>query len=97
VNYYPSLPVGGALVCLLGLAISPIMVVTNTLTHETIPQEVRGRIFSSLEAVIHLAFLVFMFIAAYAAKYIDGFWIIITVGAVYFVCGAARIISSRSS
>jgi MFS family permease len=90
VNRYPNLLLGGALVGLLGLTISPIMVTTNTLAHETMAEEIRGRIFSSLEAVIHLAFLVFMFVAAYAAKYIDRFWIIIAVGAVYFICGVAR-------
>lgn len=98
VNQYPNLLLGGALVGLLGLTISPIMVATNTLAHETIPEEVRGRIFSSLEAVIHLAFLVFMFVAAYAAKFIDRFWIIITVGLVYFLCGVVRLVtSSRTS
>ena len=94
VNSHPSLLLGGMLVGFLGLAISPIMVSTNTLVHETMPEEVRGRIFSSLEAVIHLAFLVFMFIAAYAAKFIDRFWIIIAVGLVYFVCGAAKLVTS---
>jgi MFS family permease len=98
VNSHPSILWGGALVGLLGLTISPIMVTTNTLAHETIPEEVRGRIFSSLEAVIHLAFLVFMFVAAFAAKFIDRFWIIIVVGLVYFVSGAAKLVtSSRSS
>ena len=58
----------------LGVSISPIMACTNTLIHETIPEDVRGRIFSSIEAVIHLAFLAFMFLAAYAAKYVDRFW-----------------------
>jgi MFS family permease len=94
VNRYPNLLLGGALVGLLGLTISPIMVTTNTLAHETIPEDVRGRIFSSLEAVIHLAFLVFMFVAAYAAKYIDRFWIIIAVGSVYFICGGVRLVTS---
>ncbi len=98
VNRYPNLLLGCALVGLLGLAISPIMVTTNTLAHETIPEEARGRIFSSLEAVIHLAFLIFMFVAAYAAKFIDRFWIIITVGLVYFICGVVRLFtSSRTS
>ncbi len=94
INRYPNLLLGGMLVGLLGLAISPIMVATNTLAHETMPKEIRGRIFSSLEAVIHLAFLVFMFVAAYAAKYIDRFWIIIAVGLVYFICGAAKLMTS---
>ncbi len=94
VNSHPSLLWGGILVGLLGFTISPIMVTTNTLAHETMPEEIRGRIFSSLEAVIHLAFLVFMFVAAYAAKFIDRFWIIIAVGVIYFICGAARFITS---
>lgn len=98
VDQHPNLLLGGMLVGILGLAISPIMVITNTLAHETIPEAVRGRIFSSLEAVIHLAFLVFMFVAAYAAKYVERSWIIITVGLVYLVCGAVRLTtSSRSS
>lgn len=91
VNHYPNLFVAGMLAGLVGIAVSPIVVTTNTLTHEFIPEEVRGRIFSSLEAVIHLAFLVFMFIAAYAAKFIDRFWILIAVGAVYLACGLAAV------
>lgn len=87
----------GAAVGLLGLAISPIMSAVNTLAHETIPEYARGRIFSSLEAVIHLAFLVFMFVAAYAAKFVDRFWIIIAVGTVYFLCGAAKLVTSSRS
>ncbi|MDD3906196.1 MAG: MFS transporter [Candidatus Omnitrophica bacterium] len=94
VNHHPSIFLGGILIGLLGAAVSPIMLTTNTLAHETMPEEVRGRIFSSLEAVIHLAFLVFMFVAAYAAKFIDRFWIIISVGFVYFICGVVRLITS---
>jgi len=89
VGRYPNLPVAGILACLLGASASPIMSATNTLTHETIPEEMRGRIFSSLEAVIHLAFLVFMFGAAYAARYVDRFWILIICGCVFSVCGIA--------
>jgi general stress protein CsbA len=56
---------------------------------------VRGRIFSSLEAVIHLAFMVFMFVAAYLAKYIDRFWIITLVGTAFLLCGITGLISGR--
>lgn len=89
VNLYPNLLLAGILAALLGAAVSPIMSSTTTLTHETIPEEARGRIFSSLEAVIHLAFLIFMFVAAYAAKYIDREWILIASGAVFMMCGLA--------
>jgi len=100
IKLYPNIFLAGVLSGLLGMAVSPIMVSTNTLTHETIPQEARGRIFSSLEAVIHLAFLVFMFVAAYAAKFIDRFWILIAVGAIFTaggIWGIARVSSKRTA
>lgn len=87
VRRYPNILVSGILSGLIGMAASPIMASLNTLTHETMPEEARGRTFSSLEAVIHLAFLAFMFLAAYAAKYTDRFWILIAVGAIFALCG----------
>lgn len=92
VNKFPNLLLAGAMAALLGISASPIMVSANTLTHETIPHEVRGRVFSSLEVVIHLAFLVFMFIAAYAAKYFDRSWVLLLTGAVFYVSGAVGLV-----
>lgn len=92
VRKYPNIIASGLLSGLIGIAVSPIMTSVNTLTHETMPEEARGRTFSSLEAVIHLAFLIFMFVAAYGANYVDRFWILIAVGAIFSVCGLAGII-----
>lgn len=92
VDRYPNLFTAGIISGLLGAAASPIMVSANTLTHETIPEEVRGRVFSSLEVVIHLAFLIAMFIAAYAAKHVNRSWIIICAGALFYVCGMAGLV-----
>ncbi len=93
VNGYPNIFLAGFITGLLGIAISPIMIAINTLTHETIPEDARGRIFSSLEGVIHLAFLVFMFVAAYAAEFVGRFWILFTVGAIFALCGIAGTLS----
>jgi len=95
VKRYPNLLVAGLFSGLLGVAIGPVMMSTNTLTHETIPEDVRGRIFSSLEAVIHLAFLLFMFIAAYAAKVVDRFWILVAVGVLFAASGLAGLLLER--
>jgi DHA3 family macrolide efflux protein-like MFS transporter len=96
VRKYPNIIVSGFLAGLMGMAASPIMVSVNTMTHETMPEEARGRTFSSLEAVIHLAFLAFMFLAAYAAKYVERFWILIAVGVAFVFCGFIGIILKRS-
>jgi MFS family permease len=95
VNSFPNVYLAGLLAGLVGLAVSPMMASLNTLTHETIRDDVRGRIFSSLEAVIHLAFMAFMFIAAYLAKYVDRFWIIVGVGTAFLLCGIAGMVSGR--
>lgn len=96
VKRYPNILVSGILSGLMGMSASPIMVSVNTMTHETMPEEARGRTFSSLEAVIHLAFLIFMFLAAYAAKYMERFWILTAVGAIFIFCGFAGIVSKEN-
>ncbi len=96
VRRYPNILVSGLLAGLMGMAASPIMISVNTMTHETMPEEARGRTFSSLEAVIHLAFLVFMFLAAYAAKYVERFWILMAVGAIFVLCGFVGIILKKN-
>lgn len=88
ISAYPNLLAGGMLAAFLGMTVSPIMTCANTLTHESIPGEARGRIFSSLEAVIHLAFLAAMFTSAYLAQVIDRFWILVTVGGMFAFGGA---------
>jgi len=94
VDRFPNILVAGILSALIGMCVSPIMVSTNTLTHETIPHEARGRIFSSLEAVIHLAFLIFMFLAAAAARYVERSWILVITGVIFAGAGLAGILMS---
>ena len=64
----------------LGILSSPIVVAVNTLIHKESDNNFWGRIFSSLEIVIHLAFIIFMFLASYLAEKISPFTIIISVG-----------------
>ena len=70
----PLLLIGGILIMLVGMAAAPILTCANTLIHLSVPDEVRGRIFSSMEAVVHLAFLIFMFLTAYLTKIISNFY-----------------------
>jgi MFS family permease len=41
-----------------GLALSPILIAMDTMLHESVPEEVRGRVFSVREWILHLAFAV---------------------------------------
>lgn len=85
--YFPMYRVAGALSLFIGMVVSPIIVSVNTLLHETIPNQMRGRIFSSQEIVIHLAFLVFMFLTSILAEYVDGAWILAGCGIIFSLIG----------
>ncbi len=83
----PIFLVAGALIMLVGASAAPILTCTNTLIHTLVPDEVRGRIFSSMEAVMHLAFLIFMFLTAILAKYLANSTILFTSGIVFAFVG----------
>lgn len=77
---------------LLGLVISPIIVIANTLVHQASSEQMRGKVFSSIEIVCHLAFIIFMIISAKLAEYVHQFWILISVGAIIFLFSIFNII-----
>lgn len=71
----------------LGLSISPIMIASNTLVHELTDANMRGKIFTALEIVVHFAFLIFMFIASSLAEYFGQFSVLISVGVFVIMVG----------
>lgn len=86
---FPKYKIVGLLSVFVGMVLSPVIVSINTLIHETIPDEMRGRIFSSQEIVIHLGFLIFMLATSILAEYVDRMWILAGCGAVFSLIGAA--------
>lgn len=83
----PSFFTASALAVVLGLTISPIMIACNTLTHQASESEMRGKVFSSLEVVIHLAFLIWMFLGAFIADKVGPVKMLFAVGAALIVTG----------
>ncbi len=84
------------LVCLfsfiLGGLISPIVIGVNSLIHKKSEDNFWGRIFSSLEIVMHFSFLIFMFITSLLAEIYSAFSIIILVGIIgTFISGLTLI------
>ena len=53
----------------LGLVLAPVMTATNTLIHDISSKEMLGKVFSSVEVVMHLAFLLFMFLGSSLAEF----------------------------
>lgn len=70
---------------ILGIICAPMIIAINGLLHTKSKNEFWGRIFSSLEMVIHFAFLIFMFITSYLAEFFTPFTVIFCVGIIVFL------------
>ncbi|MDD5680318.1 MAG: MFS transporter [Candidatus Omnitrophica bacterium] len=94
-RFTPHFLTSGIIMLLIGIAVGPIIVFLNTMVHETMPQDTRGRTFSSLEVVIHLAFLIFMFAAAIFAEQVGKIWVLVFCGVFFSVWGLVGLIKRR--
>jgi MFS family permease len=86
-NMFTNFIVASIIAVFFGAAISPIIISSNTIVHELIPEDAHGKVFSSLEAVMHLAYLIFMFVSAILAEIIGSFNILLIVGIVFVIVG----------
>jgi MFS family permease len=95
INRYPYFLVAAALAFLLGFLIAPIMIASNTIIHNASDKEMRGKIFSSLEIVMHLGFLLFMFISSFIAERFPEVYILVIVGCIFSILGIVNLIYQR--
>jgi MFS family permease len=89
VNWTGSFWIAAVFAAGLGFSASPLIVLSNTLINEAIPSEVEGKVFSSLDLVIHLPLLVFMFITAQMAEHVSKTGIMTVVGFCLALLGIA--------
>lgn len=87
ISWTESFPVAAITSIILGITISPIIIGVQTLIHEIVPEKLRGRIFSSLEIIIHFAFVVFMIISSLIADIIAPMWVLIWAGVLLVILG----------
>jgi MFS family permease len=84
-----------ALSFLIGFLTSPILIASNTIVHKASDNDMRGRIFSSLEIVMHLGFLIFMYISSILAERFSQAAILSSIGCVFCVLGVASLFFYR--
>jgi len=97
ISYYPDFSIAALLALLLGMVIAPIMIASNTIIHNASDQQMMGKIFSSLEIVMHLAFLVFMFLTSILAEHIPPQYILVTVGTTIAALGIFQLVVHRKT
>lgn len=89
IHRFAQLPVAGALTFLVGFVTGPIFIAANTIIHQVSRDEMRGRVFSSLEVVMHLGFLITMFLSAFLSDKlkVQNFLILTVVGIIFVAIG----------
>jgi MFS family permease len=65
---------------LMGISISPAIILTETLLQKHVPKEFRGRVFSAREALTKLAFVGFSIIATLADAFLSKGTILVAIG-----------------
>lgn len=95
ISRYQSFRIAALLSFALGILVAPIMIASNTIIHKVSDNEMMGKIFSSLEIVMHLGFLLFMFISSFLADKFSNLYILIIVGCVFSVVGVINLIYHR--
>lgn len=94
-KFHPNKMVALLSCILLGILCAPIVIAINTLIHKDSEDKFWGRIFSSLEVVIHLAFIVFMFISAYLAEKLSPFTIIASMSIIIILFSFVSLIKNN--
>ena len=65
----------------------PIVIAANTVVHEVCTQEMSGKVFSALEFVMHLAFLIAMLLSSVLAEHLSCAWVLFGVGGIFVGVG----------
>jgi len=92
---YPYFIVAAVFAFALGMLFSPIMIAANTIIHKVSDNVMMGKIFSSLEIVMHLGFLCFMFISSVLAEKFPQQNILVIVGMSVSCLGVVSFIYHR--
>ncbi|MFC1703944.1 MFS transporter [Candidatus Omnitrophota bacterium] len=86
-NTYPKPSFAYGLSFLFGICASPILVASYTLVHKVSSEDMRGKVFSNLDIVLHFAFVVCMLLSGKLADYIDRFYILVVTGCILVIIG----------
>ena len=89
VHFEPRLTAAMILSLALGVVMAPMFITANTIIHVVSDEKMRGKVFSALEIVIHLAFLLAMLLSSWLADFTPKVWILTGVGMICLVIGIA--------
>jgi len=71
----------------LGFVVGPAVIAANTVVNKVCAMEMSGKVFSALEFVMYLAFLLAMMISSFLSEHMQSLWILVAVGGIFMVVG----------
>ena len=92
---FPNIFLGALLSFLLGFVVGPIVIAANTVIHEVASEKMRGKVFSFLEIVMHLGFLLAMLASSFLAEHVERFWILTAVGGLFSFVGLSGLLAYK--
>ncbi|NTV29952.1 MAG: MFS transporter [Candidatus Omnitrophica bacterium] len=95
VQGYRNVWIAQALAIFLGLVVGPAVIAANTVVHKFATSAMQGKVFSAMEFVIHLGFLITMLASSKLSEFVAPFWILAGVGLVFFLVGAWGMVRYR--
>jgi len=95
VQHYPVIWFAVGLALILGMIVGPIFIASYSMVHIFCEDKMRGKIFSTLEIVIHFAFLVAMLGSSWMTRFISEGSVLIGAGAIVMVTGLIGFIKAR--
>ena len=93
---WPYFSIAAVLSMLIGIFASPIVVSSSTLLHEVMAEKMRGRVFSLIDIIMHIAFLLFMVFVSLIAEWIRRELVLVIVGTVFSTIGFVKLVRSKA-
>ncbi|MEW5895153.1 MAG: MFS transporter [Candidatus Omnitrophota bacterium] len=90
-SLWPNVWLAFILTLALGIVIGPVFIASNTIIHNVAEEQMQGKVFSSLEVVIHLAFMISMLLSSWLSQKIPPALILTGVAVLVTAVGLAGI------
>jgi len=87
VGAHPNMLIAAAFSLALGFLVAPIISLPNTIIHTVSDTAMMGKVFSSLEIVMHVGFFIFMVISSFLAAIFSPRIILMGIGSVFTIMG----------
>lgn len=96
VHRFSNILMAMGLAFIFGMVIGPIFIATNTAAHLFSDSQMRGKVFTTLEMVIHFAFLTAMLVSSFLAGFVSYVWILVGVGGILVLFGLWGCVCQKS-